>query len=209
MTATATTKPPHESKNRLLDAALHVIRAKGYEAASVDDICAAAGLTKGSFFHHFKGKEDLAVAAAAHFGAMANTVFGSAPYQAESDPLKRVLGYVNFRIGMMRGDIPSFSCLLGTMVQETFETHPAIRAACEQNIGAHARMVAGEIAKAKATHAPDAAWSAESLAYFTQAVIQGAFILAKAKNRPKAGADALRHLHRYIEMLFAAEAPRP
>lgn len=205
MTSAAPSRPLHESKARLLDAALHVIRAKGYEATTVDDICAEAGLTKGSFFHHFKGKEELAVAAAAHFGAMADGVFGTAPYQAETDPLKRVLGYVEFRAGMMRGDIADFTCLLGTMVQETYDTHPAIRAACDQHISAHARMVAGEIAKAKQKYAPDAAWSAESLAYFTQAVIQGAFILAKAKNKPKAAADAMGHLRRYLEALLPVE----
>ena len=47
------------SRKKLLDASLHVIRSKGYEATTVDDICAAAGLSKGSFFHHFKSKDDL------------------------------------------------------------------------------------------------------------------------------------------------------
>ena len=68
------------SKAKLLDAALLVIRSKGYTATTVDDVCAAAGLTKGSFFHHFKSKEDLALAAASHFAAMADAIFDSAPY---------------------------------------------------------------------------------------------------------------------------------
>jgi TetR/AcrR family transcriptional repressor of nem operon len=48
----------HSSKTRLLDAALTVIRTKGYAATTVDDICHAAGVTKGSFFHHFKSKDE-------------------------------------------------------------------------------------------------------------------------------------------------------
>ena len=56
------TEAEHESRAKLLDAAVSVIRAKGYSAARVDDICAAAGLTKGSFFHHFASKEELALA---------------------------------------------------------------------------------------------------------------------------------------------------
>ena len=42
-----------DSRDKLLDAAMHVIRQKGYDATTVDDICAEAGLTKGAFFHHF------------------------------------------------------------------------------------------------------------------------------------------------------------
>jgi len=54
----------HESKTKLLDAALLVIRDKGYSATRIEDICKTAGLTKGSFFHHFESKEALALAAA-------------------------------------------------------------------------------------------------------------------------------------------------
>jgi TetR/AcrR family transcriptional regulator, transcriptional repressor for nem operon len=55
------------SKTRFLDAALHVIRAKGYSATRIEDICEAAGLTKGSFFHHFDSKEALALDAAEYW----------------------------------------------------------------------------------------------------------------------------------------------
>ena len=35
------TQPRHDSKTRILDAAMQVIRSKGYSAATVDDVCAA------------------------------------------------------------------------------------------------------------------------------------------------------------------------
>ena len=92
----------HESKAKFLDAALHVIRSRGYSATRIEDVCDAAGLTKGSFFHHFDSKEDLALAAADHFAAMANRIFASAPYQELPDPLDRLLGYVDFRIAISR-----------------------------------------------------------------------------------------------------------
>ncbi|NJL31801.1 MAG: TetR/AcrR family transcriptional regulator, partial [Phycisphaerales bacterium] len=59
-----------ETRQKLVDAALYIIRLKGYSATTVDDICNKAGLTKGSFFHHFASKQDLAVAAATYFGEM-------------------------------------------------------------------------------------------------------------------------------------------
>jgi TetR/AcrR family transcriptional repressor of nem operon len=195
----------HESKARFLEAALRVIRAKGYAATRVDDVCEAAGLSKGSFFHHFASKEELALAAADHFGQMAERLFASAPYRQIEDPLDRLLGYVDFRAAILQGDLPDYTCLLGTMVQEVYDTHPSIRAACERNIGTHAATVARDIEAAKARYAPNATWTAESLAHFTQSVLQGAFVLAKAKGGSAVAVECLAHLRRYLETQF----PRP
>lgn len=197
-----TTDLHHQSKTKFLDAALQVIRTKGYTATRVEDVCAAAGLTKGSFFHHFKSKEELALAAADHFAVMADRLFASAPYQREEDPLERLLGYVDFRIAILRGTLPDFTCLLGTMVQEAYDTHPAIRAACDKHLSAHAATLARDIAEARTRYAPDAPWTPESLGLFMQTVIQGAFILAKAKQGPEVAAESLRHLRRYLETQF-------
>src|ERR1700687_2874558 len=122
------------SSKKLLDAAVHVIRSKGYSAARVEDICAEAGLTKGAFFHHFPSKQACAIAAAAHFAAKADALFDAAPYTRLADPRDRVLGYVEFRKAILQGELPQFTCLLGTMVQETYDTQPAIRAACDRYI---------------------------------------------------------------------------
>ncbi len=192
----------HPTRTKILDAALHVIRCKGYADTSIDDLCTAANLTKGGFFHHFKGKEDLAIAAADHFSKNADRFFASAPYQELSDPLFRLLGYIDFRIAIIRGTLPQFTCLLGTMVQETYQTHPAIRAACNTHIRSHAADVAKDIALARDYYCPDAEWSAEGLGLHTQAVIQGSFVLAKASNGPEIAIESLEHLRRYIELLF-------
>jgi TetR/AcrR family transcriptional regulator, transcriptional repressor for nem operon len=191
-----------DSRTRLLDAAMQVIRAQGYSGTTVDDICSAAGLTKGAFFHHFGSKEELAVAAAAHFSERAERLFGTAPYRELADPLDRLLGYIDFRTALLAGAIPEFTCLLGTMVQEAYDTHPAIRQACDTYIGAHAAEVAKDIAAAKALYAPAAEWSAESLGLYTQAVLQGAFVLAKAKGGPEVARDCVAHLRRYLLHLF-------
>jgi TetR/AcrR family transcriptional regulator, transcriptional repressor for nem operon len=192
-------QPHHESKARILDAALRVIRTKGYSATTIDDVCATAGLTKGSFFHHFKSKDELALAATAHFAEMADGLFAAAPYRTLPDPRERVIGYTKFRKSILTGDLPEFTCLLGTLVQEAYETHPAIREACDKYISAHAALVEADIAAAKRIYAPKAKWSPASLALFTQAALQGAFILAKAKHGPQIAAECIDHLQRYIE----------
>ncbi len=192
----------HESKNKFLDAALNVIRARGYNATRVEDICEAAGLTKGSFFHHFSSKEDLALAAADHWSAKTGGVFAQAPYHCGRTPVERLLAYVDFRKALLRGEIPEFTCFVGTMLQEVYATHPPIRAACEQSISGHATTLEPDIAEAMRECGIQGGWTARSLALHTQAVIQGAFILAKATTGAAAAAECLDHLRRYIEMLF-------
>jgi TetR/AcrR family transcriptional repressor of nem operon len=192
----------HESKTKFLNAALRVIRAKGYTATRVEDICEAAGLTKGSFFHHFSSKEDLAVAAAEHWSSTTGGLFAGASYWSLADPLHRLLAYVDFRKALLRGELPDFTCFVGTMVQEVYSTHPSIRQACEQSISGHAASLEPDIAEAMQKYGVQADWTPDSLALYTQAVIQGAFILAKAKEDPAVAAACLDHLRRYLEMLF-------
>ena len=191
-----------ETRNKLLDAAMHVMRLKGYAATTVDDICKDAGLTKGSFFHHFASKEELGIAAAGHFAAMAEPLFASAPYQALPDPADRLIGYVDFRIQILAGPICDFSCLLGTFVQELYHTHPAIRSACEQHMADHVAMLAKDVTEAKARHAPVADWSADSLAFHMQTVLQGSLIFSKATRGTTVAVESLGHLKRYLQLLF-------
>lgn len=46
-----------ETRANILDAAVRRFAISGYEAASVDDICSEAGVSKGAFYHHFPSKQ--------------------------------------------------------------------------------------------------------------------------------------------------------
>ena len=191
-----------ETRTKLLEVARDVIRAKGYTATTVDDICAAAGVTKGAFFHHFESKERLGVAAVERFEAMAAALFGSAPYSANPDPHERAPGYVDFRASVLHGDIAKYTCPMGTTVHEVHATRPDLRAACDQGMSEHVAELTRDIEAAKQRYAPDAPWSAESVGYFMQTVLQGAFIFAKAKQSPAIAVESLGHLRRYPEMIL-------
>jgi TetR/AcrR family transcriptional regulator, transcriptional repressor for nem operon len=196
-------QPQHQSKTRLLEATLRVVRTKGYAASRIEDVCAEAGLTKGSFFHHFKSKEDLALAAVAHWDARTSGEFAAAPYHDPTDPRDRLLAYVDFRKAILTGELAEFTCFAGTIVQEAYATHPEISAACERTISGHARTLEGDIREAMQKYEVRGDWTAESLALHTQSIIQGALILAKAKGSAAVAAESLGHLRCYLELLFA------
>lgn len=197
-----TTQPkPPTARAKLLEAAVGLIRAKGYSATSVEDLCKAAGVTKGAFFHYFPSKEALGVAAADYWSETTSAMFAGAPYHDHEDPLDRVLAYIDFRGGLVAGGVEEFTCLVGTMVQEAYGSSEAIRAACDASISGHATTLEADIAAA-IRQCDVKGITAQSLALHTQAVLQGGFILAKAKGGPEAARESVAHLKRYFEMLF-------
>jgi TetR/AcrR family transcriptional regulator, transcriptional repressor for nem operon len=180
-----------------------VVRRQGYAATSLDDLCAAAGVTKGAFFHHFVSKEALAVAAAAAWTERAAPLFAVPAIAALDDPLDRVLAHIDLRLSMIDGPAEDFTCFVGTMVQESFASSGAIRAACDASLSDYCEALAPDIDAAIARHGVVEGVTALSLARHVQAVLQGAFILAKAAGDPAIARDTVTHLKRYVAMLFA------
>ncbi|UJW74667.1 TetR/AcrR family transcriptional regulator [Rhizobium sp. SL42] len=192
----------HPSRMKLLEATLGLVREKGYAATTVDDICLRAGVSKGSFFHHFRSKEELVLGAVDHWNQFTSEVFAQAPYQDLADPRDRILGYVDFRMAILDFEVPDFTCLLGTLVQETYQSHPSIREACDFGMSSHIARLTTDVELARSRHASNADWTAASVGYFIQAVLQGAFIFAKAKLDADIARENLRHLRRYLEMIL-------
>lgn len=195
---------PTSAKEKLLEAAVLLVRGQGYAATSVDQLCAQAGVTKGAFFHHFASKEALGVAAADYWSRCTGAFFAEAPFHHHADPVDRVLGYIDLRLALIGGPPESFSCVAGTMVQEAFRSSAAIRIACEASIMGNARALEADIAEAMVQRGVTGT-TAESLSRHVQVVIQGAFVVAKTQEEsaaPDMARDALRHLRRYFEFLF-------
>lgn len=191
-----------EARIRLLDAARDLFRQKGYAGTSVEDICRAAEVTKGAFFHNFPGKQALGVAVAHYWHETTSAFFAGAPYHRSTDPLDRVLSYIAFRQSMIEGEASQYSCLAGTLVQEVHQSAPDIRQACAHAIFAHAATLEADIEAARQERGIDAGWSAAGLARHIHAVLQGGLVMAKAGQDPELARETLDHLARYIRQLF-------
>jgi len=196
---------PGNARDKLLNAALSLIRKHGFAATSIDQLCAAAGVTKGGFFHHFASKEALGVAAAEHWIAVTSPLFEGADYHGRPDALARLLGYLDMREAMIEGDTDAFTCLAGTLAQEVHQSHPKIARAAGAAIEGHAQTLKADIGAALVEHGVTYI-DARGLALHFQVVLQGAFVLAKAQGDTEMARESVRHLKRYVTLLCRRDA---
>ena len=68
-----------QTRDHLLDAAAQVLAERGFHGASLDEVAAAAGFTKGAVYSNFKNKEDL-------FLALLETLLGPRVRGTSRDP---------------------------------------------------------------------------------------------------------------------------
>ncbi|MEG2506984.1 MAG: TetR/AcrR family transcriptional regulator [Longicatena sp.] len=63
----ARNKYPEKTIAKILDVSLHLFSEKGYEKTTIQDIVNALGMSKGAIYHHFKSKEEIAIAICSTF----------------------------------------------------------------------------------------------------------------------------------------------
>jgi TetR/AcrR family transcriptional repressor of nem operon len=188
------------ARTRLLDAAERLMLSVGYVDSSVEEICAAAGVTKGSFFHHFKSKEQLGKVLLERFAARQQDRFAAVCEEIE-DPLERVYALIDLAIRSAR-DPATKGCLVGTLAQEISESHPELREVCKCCFEGFAASVGADLVAAKERHAPNADFDAASLGPCFLSLAQGSMLLLRTNGDREAMARNLEHFRRYLRSLY-------
>lgn len=78
-------KKRRETRQRIVEAGLGLFKANGYEATTLDAIAAAAGISRRTFFHYFKSKDEILISMQAGLGEQLSAAIGREP--AEKRPL--------------------------------------------------------------------------------------------------------------------------
>jgi TetR/AcrR family transcriptional repressor of nem operon len=184
------------TRAKLIETTTNMIRRRGYNATTVEDICKGAGITKGAFFHHFPTKEALVEACLMEWDRRLAVMETGAGFQKLRSPRKRVAGFMAFFAEIFRNPNIVKSCLVGTTVQEAAETNPALRDAagvCFMNASNRFRALLDQ-AVAGSRKKVDTA----SLAALWIATLQGSLLLHKANGDDRAFLKNLEHAQSYI-----------
>jgi len=161
------------ARDRLIDAAEAEMLAKGYPATTVDDICARAGVSKGSFYHFFSTKEELGLATLEAFFNRNLKVVQAAP--AATLPREQAVALLDHLLASA-GRMWGGGCLLGSFALDLAETNPRIAA----EVSARFRAMAGLLAAGFAPLARGTAVSGEALAEQFIVAVEGGLVLARA-----------------------------
>jgi TetR/AcrR family transcriptional regulator, transcriptional repressor for nem operon len=197
---TARTLSP--ARDKLLDAAQRLMLAKGYPATTVDEICEAARLTKGSFFHYFDSKEDLAKALLDRYAPSGPPSGQRSLSMKERDPLERVFDYVDFWARYHDGPHGRSGCLLGNFAQELSDTHPKIRSMCAKRFDEWSAIFKRSLDEARMKHRPGVPLDTQVIAEHFIAVLEGSLILGKVHRNMGIFRRNLRDFKRYLKLLF-------
>jgi len=197
------------TRERLLDAAQQMINRQGFAATSIDQIIGEVGLTKGSFFYHFKTKNDLARALMDRFASYDQALLASTMERAErlsDDPLQQLLIFVGLMLEVAEelDATPQPGCLFASYCYESGlfdeETNGVIRGAFLE----WRRVLAGKLEAAARLHPPRAEVDLDSVADLLTVIFEGAFVMSRVTGTRGVFATQLRHYRNYLQLLFGA-----
>ena len=193
--------PQLNCRDRLIAAGTDAFRQNGFDATSVDEICSAAGVSKGAFFHHFESKASLAHACLLAWNGMSMKLADKVAQLNIADPVQHLFALLDLFVGVLTDPARQpASCLAGTLVQEVAQSNPLLRDAAHTCFVGMAQMLTRHIEAA--AKARGVTLDAHSLAQLWNAAIQGGLILFKASQDPEDLRSGLTHIRRYIGVLL-------
>jgi TetR/AcrR family transcriptional repressor of nem operon len=198
---------PSTARERLTDAAMELIWEHSYGATSVDDICARADVRKGSFYHFFKSKSELAATALEEDWRKNQSALDAA-FSPTVPPLERFRRSLEFGYEKLAAQKQRCGAVLGcplyALGSEVCTLDAALRDKIQEIIGRKFRYYESAIRDAHAQgliHAPDARAKAEALFAF----VQGVLIQARIQN----DLEVLRRAYPALLDLLGSKAPEP
>jgi len=111
-------KQPDVTREKILDAAFQEIYRHGFQAASLNNILANTGLTKGALYHHFPTKDELGHAVIEEVVREGLDAMVFAPLRESEEPYEALLDVIRTKAARTDADNVKLGCALNNLMQE-------------------------------------------------------------------------------------------
>jgi TetR/AcrR family transcriptional repressor of nem operon len=187
---------PHTTaREKLLDAARDQILSRGFPATRVDEICRRAGVSKGSFYHCFRTKDEIGLAVLDGYYDRLVRRLSSGTYIHIEDPAERACGFLDHVVAVSP-ELWKNGCLLGVFAMDLAEVDPGIRARVGEMFDGMARGLVRLFRPM--VESGEGGESAERAAEHFLAVLQGSILVARAHGDPDRIVKGVRSFRRYL-----------
>jgi TetR/AcrR family transcriptional repressor of nem operon len=132
----------HTTKQRLLEQGMAMLLRTGYSDLGIAALLEATGIPKGSFYHHFKSKEDFALQAVDLYMAGVHQALDACLNDPALPPLARIRSFFAAVQDSYRGE-GYLGCLLGGLGQELSGVSEEFRRKVDHCLSSIARRLAG------------------------------------------------------------------
>lgn len=188
------------AKSKLISTAQGLMLTQGYQPTSVDEIIATAGVSKGSFYHYFKSKEELGAAVAEEYLEAALKVIGTGSYQQVKDPLQRAFAFID-HIEKSSPGLWNHGCMLGSFAIDLSDSHPTIAMCLKRLMEELESRITPLLEPIAAACCQDDAPTGRELANQMMAIVEGGIVMAKAHGDPNRISQAIHEFRRYLNAL--------
>jgi AcrR family transcriptional regulator len=194
------------TRENILGVAENIILQKGFSGTSIDEIIEAANITKGGFFYHFKGKEDLARHLMLRYQVADDRFFNQLLDRADSlseDPLQQMLIFLKLLAEAM-GNLPDThpGCLVASFTYENQQFNDDVKQIiCDCLVGWR-QLFVSKLAAIGDIHPMNIETDIMELADMLTSVIEGGIILSKAFNEPERLVNQILEYRNYIRLLY-------
>ena len=194
------------TKNRLMDVAEKLFLSNGFGATTIDEIIKEAGITKGGFFYHYEGKNDLAYALMKRYQEQDALLFSGLFERAKEltdDPLQQMLVFVKLLAEMMEGLGGLHpGCLVASVTYETDQVNDEVKAITAEIVMDWRRVFKEQIEKINEVYEPQEPKCSDDLADLLSTIIEGGIIVSRALNDAGIFVRQLLEYRSYIGLLY-------
>ncbi len=186
------------TKEQVIKAAAHLIHIQGYNNTSVEDILRESGIGKGSFYYHFKSKEELGFAVLEWHVNRFGTEVLETTCSGTGDPLGRIACFLETIAKRQREENCQGGCAMGNLALEMSDVHVGFRQKLIRVFEAWKERLREILVAAQKIGQIRQDLDPGSLAQFIVANVEGAILLGKVKKDPSVLSECFQHVMSYL-----------